>query len=836
MEGDDSFDDDDDIAQEERLIRLYEAELSLLKGEDKNEATNLVGEGEIPAPVLQDYVGDGDDALDWILHLNDGNGSSGSGDPQETVSDFLKSVERSSLSSFQQHDEAVWWGDKLQPLLRNFCFTSVQHNHHQESSIIDHRHRQTFTFRGYFLANDTVHAVINLVIEQQQLKDEKDSNKQNHRHSSSSANFQIHSITCELESSSSSSSGGNDGNITDWTWLQKQVASVIAAGSKESNNTYFLAAWISGVSEYLAFDTNRTIKLQNHREQTCDCGKTSPYTVQYSQSKTVICIPIIGSTTNDNDDTNNNPTLNVVWAWRWKERCDCLRLMTATTTTQGGSFVGSSAISLRQADFDSLVEAMGGDCWRTLETLIRHCSGCHCWRNDSDDDINSIENENNEALPQQAVLLSATAVSSSLHLKEVNADADDEESNDDDDEPFRYSPVSNRRRSDYEVRRLERIHRNEQKLHELGLLQPISMFKNNIVDDYEEDEAESPGPPKKMPKPLALLAESEISSSKKAPKPAPDMNGFTSEQNSDSQRKQIPTAHLGPNSLGGGGKIRRTDEEKQLSLSKNAAEDYGHTAENSTLMFEATSSRPTAKHDLEPQTSVNIQRQEKSEALAQPPEGLVVTEHPQKRPYSRRKRIPTNHFLPAALAGEEASRTNRQQLDTSSRTETASGEKLPNETSLQPEEQQQEAASVESRDRDGNMTEQTRPYSRRKRIPTSLFTPTAPAGIEVFCTNKKQMDTSSLTAAKRESETQTASGDELPNKTSLRPEPQHREETLVEPHDSEGDMTKQTSPYSRRKRIPTNRFTPMTPEGVEVFFTNKKQLDMSHPTAGKKSL
>jgi len=84
----------------------------------------------------------------------------------------------------------------------------------------------------------------------------------------------------------------------------------------------------------------------------------------------------------------------------------------------------------------------------------------------------------------------------------VDAAADDEESDDadDEDEPHRHSPASGRRRSDYEVQRLERIHRNEKKLSELGLLQPISSH------DYGE------GPPtkplaKQTPKPVALAAD-----------------------------------------------------------------------------------------------------------------------------------------------------------------------------------------------------------------------------------------------------------------------------------------------------------------------------------------
>jgi len=140
---------DDAIAQEERLIRLYEAELALLNGE---EASASADEDETPRgdePAVWQEHDINDDALDWILQLNNGNNSSDY--RHQTVSNFLSNTktiaERSSKHDTNDDGASPWWGDEFQPLLRNFCFTSVN-----SKPMISEQNcrRHAFTFRGNF--------------------------------------------------------------------------------------------------------------------------------------------------------------------------------------------------------------------------------------------------------------------------------------------------------------------------------------------------------------------------------------------------------------------------------------------------------------------------------------------------------------------------------------------------------------------------------------------------------------------------------------------------------------------------------------------------------------
>ena len=67
-----------------------------------------------------------------------------------------------------------------------------------------------------------------------------------------------------------------------------------------------------------------------------------------------------------------------------------------------------------------------------------------------------------------------------VHDADDEGDDEDEKEGEEEDtsnEPFRLSPTG-RRRSDYEVQRLERVHRNEQKLIQLGLLWDSSAMTN----------------------------------------------------------------------------------------------------------------------------------------------------------------------------------------------------------------------------------------------------------------------------------------------------------------------------------------------------------------------
>jgi hypothetical protein len=464
---------DEAIAQEERWIELYEAELSLLNSQRSNRdnadhSTGVRNEGLLENNNVTFFEND-TSALDWILQLNSNNS-----DPQQDVSNLLKCVEA----------ETSWLGDRLQPLLRNFCFTSVVCEHSRKNIS---KQLQEYTFHGYFLANRLVRAKIRMVV------------------CLAGATPNIAEIHCELLSKRDSSE--------DWSWLQKQVVAVVNE-TAASNSTHYLAAWVSCVSEYLEFDhLRRAVLLDNCSTHACGCPRQ--FTVQHVHSKSLLRIPIYPKSSHqqrrqpEDDDSaeddapqhNRKPShvVQIVWGWRWKERRSSLRL------TQDGAAV------LRQPDLDQLVQACQNDCLQAINLLLTHCSGCTCWRGE--------RGGTDEACPKER-----TYLQDPVHDADDEGDDEDKEEEDDgvesdgkqkagpsskdpiplEDEggkavvdegggfgsegkrkvsssskdPFRWSP-SGRRRSDYEVRRLERIQRNEQKLSQLGLLEQTGAMIND---------------------------------------------------------------------------------------------------------------------------------------------------------------------------------------------------------------------------------------------------------------------------------------------------------------------------------------------------------------------
>jgi len=108
-------------------------------------------------------------------------------------------------------------------------------------------------------------------------------------------------------------------------------------------------------------------------------------------------------------------------------------------------------------------------------------------------------------------------------------------------EPFRFSP-SGRRRSDYEVQRLERIQRNEQKLDQLGLLQQSSDTNINSESTLTKKKR---GRKRKSPAPALLPDDISSPKNKRALLPPQRSHPKRSKQATSLQR-------FSPSFLGGG--------------------------------------------------------------------------------------------------------------------------------------------------------------------------------------------------------------------------------------------------------------------------------------------
>jgi len=396
---------------------------------------------------------------------------------------------------------------------------------------------------------------------------------------------------------------------------------------------------------------------------------------------------------------------------------------------------------------------------------------------------------------------------------------------------------------------LERIHRNEQKLSELGLLQPISSFKAN----YNNEE----GPPikplaKKLPKPVALAVDKgsvpptdkppstslsprgfELQTSKKAQKQPnhssasdlpPDRKESASEQSGSSQR--MPTNNsLSPSTPADSSNAFRPYQAKQESAFANASNDEEDTAASDLC------------------TSNSVQRQEKTSAPALPDDNQErTTEQQTTSPYLRRKRVRTDRPSPSIDAGGKASCTNEKQQDSvSEEEEEQAAERIGNESSEMllrsinkpdPEpssisqdvqKQKKTPAPALPDDNQERTTEQQRtsPYSRRKRIPTDRFSPLA--GGKASRTHEKQQD---LSSASKDVEYAAENTEPKETKTGLVHNRGRESLTYTKDELSPTDAQRtieQTSPYSRRKRIPTDFVSPTTLAGGKTSHSYEKR-------------
>jgi hypothetical protein len=235
------------------------------------------------------------------------------------------------------------------------------------------------------------------------------------------------------------------------------------------------------------------------------------FTVEHVQSRSILTIPIQQKRHrhNNNHNSNNrrhypreqdddskyassNHSLSIVWGWHWIERRDFLKLHYPNNNNNNKNQQHHNELLLphhqqdhqpilllRQRDLEQIVALYDGDCWKALQLIIASCSHCQCWR--QRETINHIVDKEKQKQQQQEQRFQPVQYYESMQDYYMDeATADDERSVSStssslsnkkvDPDPFRYSP-SGRRLSDYEVQRLERIRRNEQKLMELGLLQ-----------------------------------------------------------------------------------------------------------------------------------------------------------------------------------------------------------------------------------------------------------------------------------------------------------------------------------------------------------------------------
>jgi hypothetical protein len=480
------FNVDEEIAQEERWIRIYEAEMALLSFETNQAYENLERTKEKDNHSTTTTTEEDESIWDWFDHVLQANHSFDRIDPAGTVSQLVQQAVIAEQEAMTSTTTTIL---PIQSIVCGFTFQNVLV--HQQL-----QQQQTFQFRGSFLANPNVQANIYMTIERQL--------SSSNRSAPLVPKFRVVSMEYQLDDSH-------------WKWLQDQVLKrmdQMEGGTRNDPNDHDplsrLPQFILLVSEYLEFDAQRkqtlllseqqsfptTTPINHHHHPVCPWfhEQSSRFTVEHMQSRSILTIPIQQkrqrrhhrqppSTPHD----NNHSVLSIVWGWNWIERRDFLKFHYPTLPQNQQQQQQHPHIALlRQRDLEQIVALYNGDCWKALQLIIASCSHCQCWRQKGEM-IHTLGNHKHNQ-KQHNTKPTQYYFESMQEYYMDEASADDEQSMSSyasslsnleekpnrtkphDPDPFRYSP-SGRRLSDYEVQRLERIHRNEQKLMELGLLQ-----------------------------------------------------------------------------------------------------------------------------------------------------------------------------------------------------------------------------------------------------------------------------------------------------------------------------------------------------------------------------
>lgn len=427
------------IEQEERLINLYNTELSILKSdqEKQKQSAQLQEHADATrrAPSVSATAVDSNrvDPLDWILQQQ----------PQASISSLMSSVAVEE-ERFREDLQA------MQAALRGFCFTAVDlvtsvasRRYARASTEMDTTDSVSYNFRGYFQFDTSVKA--DILVDFRLGRENRN------------GEARVLGIECKLSS-----------ETQDLTWLQEEAR---IKGEDVTN----LSRWIQRLGDYLEFDQRRKRVISIWEEK----GFAE---ATHVRSKSIVKIPLKSrsqvETDNDDTTTRNDRSLSIVWSWKWKEGRDVLRLTQA-----------SSTLGLKQQDLDSLVKACES-CERAIGLVIPR-------NGDSDDvdsasesplelcDAESVSSANEEPLKLRAKRHGRPKTAQQLDdepiLQDPLDDADDEgdpfnserdeSTNDEADDASKDSKRSadQRQLSNYELFRLERIKRNEMRLAQLGL-------------------------------------------------------------------------------------------------------------------------------------------------------------------------------------------------------------------------------------------------------------------------------------------------------------------------------------------------------------------------------
>ena len=304
------------IAEEERLIEIYQAELALLKIDDRRNKDNATAskspfrfedeessqeENESSNNITSSVP----DPLDWIMQQE-----------EASVSSLMESLNKHQ-KELQPQNSACF---VLQPYLRGFNFTSVERldefKNRDSLPPATPRDQAEYELRGFFVKRPEFTATIYFRF---QLK-------------SNSTEARILSMDCKLDHP------------------QKGYENLLGRGRRGATTTTF-AQWIDRISNFIDFDDRRNKCIDKWKHESL-----------LLQDKTEGLNRIISFGLGDEDSgagSNKGQSKCISLVWGWKEGQEFLR------------FTADSAhLGLQQIDLDYLVRACGGAFHTAIQKML----------------------------------------------------------------------------------------------------------------------------------------------------------------------------------------------------------------------------------------------------------------------------------------------------------------------------------------------------------------------------------------------------------------------------------------------------------------------------------
>jgi hypothetical protein len=440
------------LEQERQLLKLYQQEIQCF---EKKKIVMLAGmDGTNYQPPLLNQK----ESSQALPSPNDSVGQ----DPLQSmimilppVSNEIKFPGLPNKHSHQYHEtESETNVDptvllKLQSVLRGFSFTEIHSvgknspTSNDTTTTTSPPHTSTivsYNLHGCFVMQPTLHATFVLELD------------------IGSIPGKVRNVSCRVVCQERNPHNANDTTHDSWNWLAVQA--------KPPHDTCDFPGWLNRLTAYLDFDHQRQAYLHS-------VAVTFPWQgVAWKQRKDTcrLVIPLNQSTWT---------RLVLVWAWDWENDKDTL-----SVTTE------SIRLGVSQMELDCLVQTTGS-CHKAVDTIISRLTSTDSPSHqrsskrhheivfsESDTSLHESDRSDESAVAEPSSPGDADDEGTSSSEDGPSTHQNDDDSIDDDDEErnLHISPNSGRRRSEYEVLRLQKMKRNADKLAELGLSSEAKPF------------------------------------------------------------------------------------------------------------------------------------------------------------------------------------------------------------------------------------------------------------------------------------------------------------------------------------------------------------------------